>query len=101
MQSLQQLQQQFNDDPSDPARYRSASSATCASSIPFTFSNDPLLNERIQAAVAGVEQVEMELRRKVDDRPAATCAARAARRFRTATATRRGILPQTEQDEQE
>jgi hypothetical protein len=33
---------------------------------PFTGSNDPLLNERIQAALAGVEQVEMELRRKVD-----------------------------------
>jgi hypothetical protein len=34
---------------------------------PFTNSNDPLLIERIQAALAGVEQVEMELRRKVDE----------------------------------
>ena len=34
---------------------------------PFTNSNDPLLNERIQSALAGVEQVEMELRRKVED----------------------------------
>jgi hypothetical protein len=34
---------------------------------PFTSSNDPLLIERIQSALAGVEQVEMELRRKVDE----------------------------------
>ena len=34
---------------------------------PFTHSNDPMLAERIQAALAGIEQVEMELRRKVDD----------------------------------
>ena len=33
----------------------------------FAASNDPLLQERIQAALAGVEQVEMELRRKVED----------------------------------
>jgi hypothetical protein len=35
---------------------------------PFAYSNDPLLAERIQAAiVANVEQVEMELRRKVEE----------------------------------
>ena len=34
---------------------------------PFAYSNDPLLNERIQAALAGIQQVEMELRRKLDD----------------------------------
>jgi hypothetical protein len=33
----------------------------------FGYSNDPLLTERIAAALAGMEQVEMELRRKVDD----------------------------------
>ena len=33
---------------------------------PNAYSNDPLLAERIQAAMAGLEQVEMELRRKVD-----------------------------------
>jgi len=33
----------------------------------FTLSNDPMLAQRIAAALAGVEQVEMELRRKVDD----------------------------------
>ena len=32
-----------------------------------TLPDDPLLSERIQAALAGVEQVEMELRRKVDE----------------------------------
>jgi hypothetical protein len=35
---------------------------------PFAYSNDPLLAERIQASVLGsLEQVEMELRRKVED----------------------------------
>jgi hypothetical protein len=34
---------------------------------PFTLSNDPMLSQRIAAALAGVEQVEMELRRKVED----------------------------------
>ena len=38
---------------------------------PFALSNDPLLAQRIQAAVANVEanveQVEMELRRKVEE----------------------------------
>ena len=34
---------------------------------PFANSNDALLSERIHAALAGVEQVEMELRRKVDE----------------------------------
>ncbi len=35
---------------------------------PNTFANDPLLAERIQGALmGGVQQVEMELRRKVED----------------------------------
>ena len=34
---------------------------------PITYSNDPLLAERIQSTLAGVQQVEMELRRKVED----------------------------------
>jgi hypothetical protein len=34
---------------------------------PFRGGNDPVLIERMAAAMAGVEQVEMELRRKVDD----------------------------------
>ena len=35
---------------------------------PNTYANDPLLAERIQATLlSGIEQVEMELRRKVED----------------------------------
>jgi hypothetical protein len=35
---------------------------------PFTYANDPLLAERIQAAlISGVVQVELQLRRKVDE----------------------------------
>jgi len=35
---------------------------------PFTYANDPELSSRIQAAMIGdVQQVEMELRRKVDE----------------------------------
>jgi hypothetical protein len=35
---------------------------------PYAYANDPLLAQRIQSAVvANVEQVEMELRRKVED----------------------------------
>jgi len=35
---------------------------------PYTYANDPLLAERIHAALmSGVEQVEMELRRKVEE----------------------------------
>ena len=33
---------------------------------PTALQNDPLLSQRIAAALAGVEQVEMELRRKVE-----------------------------------
>ena len=35
---------------------------------PNNYANDPLLAERIQSTLlSGIEQVEMELRRKVDD----------------------------------
>ena len=67
MRALNQLQQQFKDDPGTAKDIQGANRATCANWIPFTNSNDPLLNERIQSALAGVEQVEMELRRKVED----------------------------------
>jgi len=33
---------------------------------PYNLNNDPLLSERIQAALGNIEQVEMELRRKVE-----------------------------------
>jgi hypothetical protein len=66
MQSLQQLQQQMRDDP-NTARDIQGLMRDLREFDPFTRSNDPLLAERIQAALAGVEQVEMELRRKVED----------------------------------
>ena len=67
VQSLTQLQQQLHDD--------SATSRDIQGLLRDLhqldpngngYSNDPMLAERIQAAMAGLEQVEMELRRKVD-----------------------------------
>jgi hypothetical protein len=66
MQSLQQLQQQMRDDP-NTARDIQGLMRDLREINPFAGSNEPLLAERIQAALAGVEQVEMELRRKVED----------------------------------
>ncbi len=66
MQSLMQLQQQMRDDP-NTQRDIQGLIRDLRDWDPFTRSNDPMLNERIQAALAGIEQVEMELRRKVDD----------------------------------
>jgi hypothetical protein len=66
MQTLTQLQQQLKDDPGT-AKDIQELMRDLRQFDPFTNSNDPLLNERIQSALAGVEQVEMELRRKVDD----------------------------------
>ena len=66
MQSLQQLQQQMRDDP-NTAHDIQGLMRDLRQLDPFAGSNDPLLAERIQAALAGVEQVEMELRRKVED----------------------------------
>jgi hypothetical protein len=67
MQSLQQLQQQLKNDPAT-ARDVAALLQQLRQLDPYTYANDPLLAQRIQAAVvANVEQVEMELRRKVED----------------------------------
>ena len=66
MQTLTQLQQQLKDD-TGTAKDIQELMRDLRQFDPFTNSNDPLLNERIQSALAGVEQVEMELRRKVDD----------------------------------
>ena len=67
MQSLQQLQQQLKADPA-AARDIAALLQQMRQLDPFAFSNDPLLAQRIQAAVvANVEQVELELRRKVEE----------------------------------
>ena len=67
LRSLQQLQQQVKDDPN-----MGKDIADLVNQMkkmdPYAFSNDPLLAERIQGAVmAGVEQVELQLRRKVED----------------------------------
>jgi len=69
------------------------SCATCSGSI-LHYANDPLLAERIHAALmSGVEQVEMELRRKVDETTAtAASAAPAARPSARLRRRRGGIL---------
>src|SRR5262249_28335086 len=64
LQQLQQLEQQLRNDPSG-ARDVQGMIRDLRQFDPFTYSNDPMLSERIKAALAGVEQVEMELRRKV------------------------------------
>ena len=65
LQSLNQIQQQLKDDPST-ARDIQSLVRDLRQFDPLHYTDDPLLNERIQAALASVEQVEMELRRKVD-----------------------------------
>jgi hypothetical protein len=67
LQSLQQLQQQYRNDP--------ATAHDIAQLIqqlrqldPYTYANDPMLSQRIQAVILpAAEQVEMELRRKVEE----------------------------------
>ncbi|HLH17307.1 MAG TPA: hypothetical protein VKX45_08805 [Bryobacteraceae bacterium] len=66
VQSLQQLQQGMRDDPGTQRDIQSAI-RDLRQFDPFALSNDPMLAQRIAAALAGVEQVEMELRRKVED----------------------------------
>jgi hypothetical protein len=67
LESLQQLQQQLKGDPSTQKDI-AALLQQIRQLDPYTYSNDPLLAQRIQAAVvANMEQVEMELRRRVED----------------------------------
>ena len=66
LQSLNQLQQQLKDDPTTARDIQNLMRDLRQFDVGH-YTNDPLLNERIQSALAGVEQVEMELRRKVDD----------------------------------
>ena len=66
MRSLQQMQQELKDDPG-ALRDIQGLMRELRNLDPFSGSNDPLLAERINSALAGVEQVEMELRRKVED----------------------------------
>jgi hypothetical protein len=66
MTSLQQLQQQMKDDPGTQRDIQGLI-RDLRNLDPIHMTNEPLLGERINAALANVEQVEMELRRKVDD----------------------------------
>jgi hypothetical protein len=67
LQSLNQLQQQMGREDPNTARDIQGAMRDLRNLDPALMSNDPLLAQRIQAALAGVEQVEMELRRKVED----------------------------------
>jgi hypothetical protein len=66
MQNLQQLQQQYRDDPTAQRDIQGLIRGL-REFDPNALTNPGLLNDRISAALAGVEQVEMELRRKVED----------------------------------
>ena len=66
LQSLQQLQQQYKNDPSAQRDINNLIH-DFRNFDPTMLNNDPLLNQRIAAALANVEQVELELRRKVAD----------------------------------
>jgi hypothetical protein len=67
LQSLQQLQQGLKGDPAMQKDITQLMQQM-RELDPVAYGNDPVLAERIQAAiVANVEQVEMELRRKVED----------------------------------
>jgi hypothetical protein len=66
LQTLRNLQQQYRDDP-NAQRDINGLIRDMTRLDPSTYSNDPVLSERINSAVlTGIEQVEMELRRKVD-----------------------------------
>jgi len=67
MQSLQQLQQQYRNDPAT-AHDIGQLIQQLRQLDPYTYANDPVLLQRMQAAVLpAAEQVEMELRRKVEE----------------------------------
>jgi hypothetical protein len=67
LQSLRQLEQAGQGDP-NMVRDLQNLIRDMQRLNPYTYANDPLLAERIQATLmGGVEQVEMELRRKVEE----------------------------------
>jgi hypothetical protein len=65
LQNLGQLQQQLKDDPNTQRDIQNVI-RDLRQFDPAHYTNDPLLGERIQAALANLEQAELELRRKVD-----------------------------------
>ncbi len=62
---MQQLQQQYRGDP-NATRDINNLIRDFRQFDPYALNNDPLLSQRIQAALGNIEQVEMELRRKVE-----------------------------------
>jgi hypothetical protein len=65
LEDLGQLQRQLKDDPETGRDIQNAL-RDLRPLDPAHYTNDPLLAERIQAAMASVEQVELELRRMVE-----------------------------------
>ncbi len=65
LQDLGQLQRQLKDDP-DTQRDIANALRDLRPLDPARFGNDPMLAERIRAALANLEQVELELRRMLD-----------------------------------
>jgi len=65
LEGLGQLQRQLKDDP-ETGRDIGNAIRDLRPLDPAHYTNDPMLAERIQAAMASVEQVELELRRLVD-----------------------------------
>ncbi|MGO9013116.1 MAG: hypothetical protein ACLQPN_23710 [Bryobacteraceae bacterium] len=63
--SLGRLEQQLKDDP-DTTHDIQSLMRDLRNFDPRYYTNDPLLSQRIESAMAGAEQVEMELRRMVD-----------------------------------
>jgi len=101
VQSLRQLEQQAQADPNMLKDIQTLM-RDLQRLDPYTYANDPLLAQRIHAALmSGVEQVEMELRRKVDEAAGNGKRPQPRRRDRPARLRRRrcGILPQAEQVE--
>jgi hypothetical protein len=67
LQALRQMEQQSQGDP-NMVKDLQTLIRDMQRLNPNTYANDPLLAERIQATLlSGIEQVEMELRRKVED----------------------------------
>jgi len=66
LESLGRLEHQLRDDPATTHDIRSLIH-DLHNFNPRHFADDPLLSQRIQAALAGAEQVEMELRRRVEE----------------------------------
>jgi len=66
LESLGRREHQRRDDPATTHDIRSLIH-DLHNFNPRHFADDPLLSQRIQAALAGAEQVEMELRRRVEE----------------------------------